>query len=180
MLVTTVGSQDSNSYLTLIEANDYFSAHPNFHSVWQEMPEERQVAWLRQACRVVDQFATFRGTKQYSFQSLEFPRVMGWNRGRRKSWTSWPNPATEIADNMIPTAVKDAQAEAVMFLVNNQTSAGAVDTREIASQKLLNGLVETSYSGARNLEAERVGGGTVETVRHLLRELIEPIRWQRG
>jgi hypothetical protein len=158
---TLVGGIDSNSYLDFIEAEDYFSADVYFLPVWKGMDEEAQISWLRLSARMLDRFGTYLGNRQYQGQALEFPRY-------------------PVLDE-IPQAIKHAQAELLIFLVNNKTSASALDTREVSEMSVLNGLLKLEYSGAKDHEAERVGGGSINTVRLILKDWLSPtVRWARG
>ena len=159
-LRTTIGGSDSNSYLEVEEAAEYFSADVHFFQKWQSMTEEEQTSWLRLSTRTLDRFENYLGTRQYNFQALEFPRI----------------PVRDV----IPQVIKDAQAELCMFLVNNKTTAEALDTREVSNMSVLNGLLKMDYSGKKDLEAERTGGGAISTVKQMLAEWLEPIRWARG
>lgn len=90
-----------DSYCTLAEANEYMSGKL-YTEKWDEANETTREKALKQACRKIDRMA-FTGRKETENQPLQFPRVPGG----------------------IPEAVKAAQCEEALSLLENGNSARA-------------------------------------------------------
>ena len=96
-LIADVGSPNANSYVTVAEANEYFSNR--LHSeVWEEF--DGKAPALITASNILDWYLKWKGSKSTSTQSMEWPRVNAFNKY-----------GVEIADNIIPEAVKQAVFE---------------------------------------------------------------------
>lgn len=72
-LDATIGGSSSTSYVTLTEANDYFSDRLNV-TEWDAADNETREKALITATRRIDE-ETFRGLKASTTQALKWPRV---------------------------------------------------------------------------------------------------------
>lgn len=188
-LDVTIGGASADSYNTLTEANDYFQHDPHFSTTWSGLTDAVKENWMRMSTRAIDRFSTYRGVRQTTTQALQFPRVLDRHTYVNFQFRSMPGlyyhrHASDFEDvlqaNEIPRDVKRAQLEMLIFLYNNKTSSSAIDGREFDALKVLNGLVEIQYSGLEDSKAEAAGGGSVNTVKALLQEVITPLRWRRA
>lgn len=66
------GLVDSNSYVSLEYADDYFSTRSV--TSWENLSEEQKTAFLIKGTDYVDSVFKWKGTKQTKEQSLNFPR----------------------------------------------------------------------------------------------------------
>lgn len=67
-----LGSASANSYVTLTEANNYFS-DTYLSTTWDNLTATQKEIVLKQACRDIDMF-NFIGEQYYENQKLQFPR----------------------------------------------------------------------------------------------------------
>jgi hypothetical protein len=103
LVETGTGIVGANSYVTTDEADDYLSVKPNF-SVWEELEEpENYLMW---AARLLDQRATFRGSKSVATSGLRWPRVGVCDRD-----------GLAVPYDTIPGAIKEAVIEIAFNLV---------------------------------------------------------------
>lgn len=70
---TKIGTIDTNSYVTLKEANDYIRSKYGHTNTWDTLKANGKRRVLIEAAREIDNF-NFIGEKYYSSQALEFPR----------------------------------------------------------------------------------------------------------
>lgn len=96
-LDATIGSPDSNSYVTVTEADAYFE--DRVHSeAWDDFDDTASV--LITSSQMLDWYVKWKGYKATSTQSMAWPRV---NVTRRDG--------TEVDDSVIPREVKIAVFE---------------------------------------------------------------------
>jgi hypothetical protein len=186
---SSIGGAASDTYNTVVEADGYFGADPNFATVWAALDTTTKESWLKFSTRALDRLEQFRGIRQSSSQSLEFPRILRsreYNRHRIYNlpgmyYDRYPFDEEEvIVANEIPRNVKRAQLELLTFLYNNKSDSSALDGKEIESLKVLNGLVDIKYSGIKDSRLESAGGGSITSVVSLLYQVIAPLQWYRG
>lgn len=184
MLDTTIGGDKANSYTTVDEATEYYTADAKFSELWGALSEAERESWLRLAARSIDTFDTFRGLPQYEWQALAFPRVLyppTYPATRGVGYPRVPNYRDRnLVPDTIPAVVKKAQLEMAAYLMVHKTGPGPIENREIADLKLLNGLVSLTYADPKkDRDAEAASGGVLERVRRLLVDLTSPVRWNR-
>jgi hypothetical protein len=105
MLDNTLGGVNSNSYVTLIEAEDYFEDRMH-SSAWTNVTD--QEPFLISASRMLDWYVKWKGSKTTSEQSMLWPRI-----GVVRS------DGTVIDSNIIPSEVKIAVFELAFSNINN-------------------------------------------------------------
>lgn len=107
---TTVGGEDSNSYVTLLESNEYASERG--YSLWDDLTNEEKTANLINAAEWIENKYSnlFFGKRTTDTQYLSFPRnIRLYNQQR-------------IANDTIPKKVKYAQIEVAIGLINNDNT----------------------------------------------------------
>lgn len=130
ILKITPGAPDSNSFVTVTEADDYIETHfsETDAAKWSELEEDRKAELLVMGCNLFGYFP-WRGHKTYIDQVLMFPRHL---------WTG------------IPDVIKNAQVELTMNvilradLVKPGITTGLEATSKI-SQVSLAGIIAVSF-----------------------------------
>jgi len=108
---TTVGDPAANSYATVDEADDYLTqARLHVSTSWTELTNDQKEAALMWATREVDLYE-FIGTILATDQALQWPRFNAYTHDGRL-----------VAEDAIPQAVKNAQAELAYFLAQADPS----------------------------------------------------------
>lgn len=114
----TVGGENSNSYVTLDEANTYFEARLNVKD-WTDADDDTKNRSLVQATRRID-YEDFLGDRETNTQALKFPRV---NIGRLDGID---------LDGIIPLQIKEAQYELAIYMLSVDTSQPSVNANTIS------------------------------------------------
>lgn len=121
---TGSGLADATSYVSIAEADDYFTIDPNFSDEWSGLTEETQQYLLAWATRILDQKGNFKGYPSTETQALRWPRVGVCDRDGR-----------EIAGDVIPKQLKEATFEIAKWLRNNDPTEGQ-DTDYLKSMRV--------------------------------------------
>jgi hypothetical protein len=135
---------DVDSYVTLTEASAYLSARCGI-SAWDAADEPAREKALKQAARQIDR-QPLLGRKADSTQALAFPRC----------YVAPPVPGSYRSDVItrwwcetdVPQAVKDAQCEEALVLLERAGSARLKLQREGVKGTSIGGLSETYGPGA--------------------------------
>jgi hypothetical protein len=142
-LVATVGAATANSYATLVNADSYFEAHPDY-TTWDALATPAKERYLILATTLID-MEPIDGAKYDTTttsgvpdQALRFPRVVDYI------------DATKV----IPRAVTVAMYEQAIEMARTGTSS----TRQTLQSE---GVVEIQIGQAREKYAE--GGGVSNT-----------------
>lgn len=188
-LDTTIGTNASESYNSVSDADTYFGADPFFSTTWTSLGTSTKENWLRLSTRAIDRFKPYRGIKQTNEQALQFPRVLSSQQFVGFQYYNLPgmyynrHPLDEeevLIANQIPADVKRAQLEMLILLYNSKSDSAALDGKEIQGIKALNGLIEVQYSGLKDSLLESAGGGSISAITSLLSQVVAPLRWKRG
>ena len=152
-IVTEVRGENSNSYNTVAELTTYFEANAIFDVIWTAFSVDEKNEFAVLSTRGIDRMP-FRWYKYDEDQALEFPR------------------SGEDAD-IIPQKVKEAQAEMLIFIYNDQdaTTSQSESTQTVESVSVYQG-VAVKFGGGSSLkrnDKQMVTGGTLEAVQGLLR-----------
>jgi len=108
---TTVGDPAANSYATVDEADEYLTqGRLHVTASWTEMTGQQKEAALIWAAREVDLYE-FVGSILTTDQALQWPRLNAYTHDGRL-----------VAQDAIPQAVKNAQAELAYFLAQADPS----------------------------------------------------------
>ncbi len=144
-LDATVGSPNANSYITVSEANQYFTNRA-FSDGWDEV--EDQPALLITASKQLDWYATWKGNKATSEQSMDWPRKNVVDKS-----------GTLIPSDIIPTAVKEAVAELALSSFDGDRTAD-------------DDLAGLAMVQASTLKVQTDGGGSTSTAKKTIPDKI--------
>ena len=106
MIDASVGGANSNSYLTLAEAETYQLSRLD-NSAWTGATTDQKNRALVTASRLLDEHVKWTGSSNTSTQALQFPRIDVFDRH-----------GVEFSAEIIPKFLKDATAELAMHLLD--------------------------------------------------------------
>lgn len=139
-LTIIVGGADSDSYITLAEAEVLLKAsYPEQYEDWTDLEDEMKEAYLRGACEVIS-YLPLRGKKVYCDQVLSFPRML-------------LRDADDAVYDSIPVGVKTAQAEIAFNVIyradlsGSEIAEGEVAGSRVTQVSLGGGLLMVSFAG---------------------------------
>lgn len=154
MIDSTVSGSNSNSYVTVIEADSYFEGNPFFGENWISKSDAEKEYWLQSSTRSLDRMYTYIGERAVDDQTLEFPR--------RVSHTE-----TNIS---LDRRIKDAQLEMVILMNKELGETGSYTDQDQEEIEVLNGLAKIKYAKKKDSSTiQRAFGGSTSTVRSLLK-----------
>jgi hypothetical protein len=156
-LDTTVSGEVANSYVSVDEADAYFTSHFSQakSSAWAGITEEQKVTALRVACSVIETLPFH--------DSAAGPHV--WNQA-----LSFPRDADYVVaeqDYIVPQVVKDAQCEQAVYLLTADEAAMTAQMQGTWEESVQVDTVKIGnvYSG---------GGVTASMVAPLAFQLLRP------
>lgn len=103
-LDATVGSISANSYVTVLEATEYFANRAHVADSWTVLAVEDQESFLITNTLLLDWYVKFKGYKTSESQALKWPR----------SGVVRPSGAS-VASDIIPSEIKQAVYELTFF-----------------------------------------------------------------
>jgi hypothetical protein len=161
-LNATPGSANANSYVTMDEADDYFSARP-FATSWTGQTDDLvKEGALIMATRLIDSRACFNGTSSSSTQALRWPMTGMLSRN------GFP-----IDSAVIPQPLKDATLEMALALLDSDVSlpnpAFVAGLRSISA-----GPVSLSFRDDYTLEEQAIGMNRFKTLPENVRLMLVP------
>lgn len=121
-VIVTPGGDDSNSYATLAEANQYHTERLH-NAAWTSANDTVKEAALLWATRTLDANFYWNGVRSTEEQALDWPRTGVTNRD-----------GYYIDDEIVPVQVKNAQSELAFLLI--------VEDRTISSDPNADGVSE--------------------------------------
>lgn len=130
-LISTIGAVDSNSYLSVAEADAYFENSLN--AVAWTVDDEKKGQALVSATRLIDAKYKFKGVKTDQLQALAFPRYGVYNLD---GWS--------YDDNEIPRRLKNAIAELALSLLTT-TDPTFADPATAGIKKVSAGAVSVEF-----------------------------------
>lgn len=135
----TVGGANSNSYISLEDANTYFS-YNLYGENWDNADDETRKKALVSATRRID-YEKFYGYRSSENQSLQFPRAgIGYLDGI-------------YVDNIIPQQISEATCELALYMLSTNMSKPSVNTSNIQSVKA--GSLAVEYAIDKNDNVSR-------------------------
>lgn len=146
-VIATVGAANSNSYVTVAEADAYFDDSFG-KGLWPSTPSTDREALVITASRMLDQFILWYGNKADDLQSME-----------------WPRTGTRYDDDVIPSKVKYATYELAYYILENNGVSFA--NQSIESVKV--GPVAVEFS------PNSVDAGIPSFIENLITDLGSPI-----
>lgn len=129
-LRTNVGAPDSNSFITLSEAEDYFEALGVDTTSWDDLEDSEQELRLVLAAEAIGTSLPLRGFKAYANQALSFPRAVlqrNYTSGTYRNFnygslvlqnSNVAVPLGNTSFTEIPEDVKQAQAYIAYYVIH--------------------------------------------------------------
>lgn len=133
------GFVDSNSYVELSEADDYWELRND--ASWAALSDDAKTAALVQAAQYLDYVYRWIGDRYSSTQAMSWPRVVFFDADFRAMYA-----------NVIPQRIKDAQCELAREAAINGTLLAAQDRGGRVQNETLGPLSVTYFADA---EAKR-------------------------
>ena len=137
-LDATVGGTDSNSYVTVAEADTYFCGHPFYSVNWNDLTEAQKESYLMMATRVLTTLC-WTGAATSAEQSLAWPRT------GMKGAGGWP-----LSDSAIPKEIKYMTYEMANKLRADGTVASS-STSDQGLKRVKAGSVEIEYFNPQDI-----------------------------
>jgi hypothetical protein len=135
---TGTGSETANSYTTVEYADDYLSIKAN-SATWLALSDTVVQNYLMWATRLLDQRATYAGTKVYPDAALEWPRNYVYDRND-----------LAVCNDCVPHEIQDAVVEIAYNLFANDIdpsdSGGSAGTAGGAIKRIKADVVEIEYT----------------------------------
>jgi hypothetical protein len=104
VLETGAGLANANSYVSVTEADDYFSGHPFYADVWDALGVPDKSNLLISSSILLDSLITWKGYLANSSQALGWPRTFVLD-----------NELRTISSTAVPQRVKDAVCELAVY-----------------------------------------------------------------
>lgn len=143
MLDATVGGVNANSYVTVLEADDYFKTR--LHSeVWGDSLDKE--AALITATNVLDWYYNYKGTKATRDQALQWPRQGVYDQG------------VLVPFDSIPKEVKQATFELVLAMAESDITVDSelAGLRKLQAGPLLIQTADNRYPAQATMIPQRV------------------------
>jgi len=154
MIDSTVSGSNSNSYVTVTEADSYFEGNPFFGENWISKSDAEKEYWLQSSTRSLDRMYTYVGERAEDDQALEFPRRLS---------------STETGITL-DRRIKDAQLELVVLMNKELGETGSYTDQDQEEIEVLNGLAKIKYAKKKDSRViQRAFGGSTSTVRSLVK-----------
>ena len=154
MIDSTVSGSNSNSYVTVTEADSYFEGNPFFGENWISKSDAEKEYWLQSSTRSLDRMYTYIGERAEDDQALEFPRRLS---------------STETGI-ILDRRIKDAQLELVVLMNKELGETGSYTDQDQEEIEVLNGLAKIKYAKKKDSRViQRAFGGSTSTVRSLVK-----------
>jgi len=155
----TLGGANSNSYVTLAEADTFFEARL-YIDVWDDSTDDSKNRALVMATRRIEQ-ETYYGDRETSTQALKFPRInIGYLDGI-------------LLDGGIPELLKEAQCELALYMLSTDMSKPSVDTSAIQEARV--GSIAVKYAVDKNDNTSQSFDTLPPFVESLLSELSQTV-----
>lgn len=150
-LDVTVSGENSNSYGSLSQADNYFEYNATF-TAWGAFTDDQKTQWLVLATRGIDRLFNYVSTKADDDQALEFPRY-----GQ--------------SSTVIEPKVFEAQMEMLIYLYYHKSETTGLfgtprQTRKVNVYQTVS--IEFENQGIKESQALSAFGGSIETISNLL------------
>ena len=176
-LVTTVGGETSNSYVTVAEADRYFQGHYSLAkaSAWAALTQPRKESALKRACQQIETLKML--DSEYTTGSLPIELVLssGYDVSIHKLEL---NQRLQLPRNVdldsagvsyIPQEVKDAQCEQAVHLLTFDDAALLTVQQGIIAESVQAGPVQSYTKYAEGAVPTYISPMAVELLRPFLR-----------
>ena len=135
-LDTSVGTLTANSYVTVMEADEYHSTrlHNEQWTAAEESDKERALLW---ATRMLDNGVKFAGRRYglYEEQSLQWPR-----------YRAFDSNGYYIENDIVPKQVKDAQCELAWLLLQSDRTSPSTGAATSSLSSLSVGPISLGFN----------------------------------
>lgn len=137
-IVTAIGGRNSNSFVTVSEADSIIATLPDDATAWNALTDEQKEARLVAAASILGMLR-WRGRRVYAGQKLCFPRTtQGYRSDIKRKW--------------IPDEVRDSQVEIAYNVVHRAlvSRSDVTDGEESASRVTyvsLGGMLSVTFAG---------------------------------
>jgi hypothetical protein len=184
-LITTIGAEDADSYVTLAEADSYIETREGFNfDEWDNLEDEAKEWRLTLAALILNNLK-YRGVKASKEQNLSFPRITPtsplwrddetWSSRSFDTWTDLESYATleGLVPPTIPSEVKKAQIEVAFQVVHSHYASlapmeqGDVSANFVGIGKLQVRFDAKGSSGAHDY-IDRMAVSAISIVKFLL------------
>jgi len=155
-LDATVGGEDSNSYVTVSEADTYFENRTHA-SAWEQL--ENKESYLITASKQLDWYISWKGTKQYDEQAMDWPRS-----------DALSSSGVEYPEDEIPNCVKEATFEMAL---------SSLDIDRTADQDL-DGLAEVRAASLMIKTDSSLRSKKFETIPDKIRRILADVTANSG
>ena len=141
-LIVRVGGAESNSFVTVAEADEIIPLLPDDSAAWEDLEEPQKEDRLRLACKLMSTL-NLRGRRVYCSQALAFPRT----------------PQNNY--RIIPQEVKETQVFLSYSVVHRGlagrgTNVSDIDPGARVSQINLGGLLSVSFAGSASSKGNQL------------------------
>jgi hypothetical protein len=126
------GLSTAESYISVADANTYIAAYRGANATWDAATEASKEVAARQATKYLDGTNTWKGQKEFSTQSLDWPRIYAYDE-------------TGAAYDGIPTALEQATAEVMFLIITGETITETV-TRSGQTIREKVDVIEVEYA----------------------------------
>ena len=140
----SVGGASSNSYISMVAADDYQKGNLN-RETWGSATAARKEMALLMATRLLDEHYVWTGTLATSTQALGWPRTGVEDKEERA-----------VSSTTIPTKIQEATAELAFWLLTSDRVLTSTESDVVDSVKV--GPIEVEFS------QREITGGTTNTV----------------
>jgi hypothetical protein len=134
----TVGGPDSTSFVTVEEADAYFTAHP-FGENWFELDESQKESYLMMATRTLS-------AQCWTGQASSPDQALAWPRTGMLGTNGYPIPS-----DIIPREIKYMTYE-LAFRTYSEGSTGSSSTGDQGLKRVKAGSVEVEYFSPGSME----------------------------
>lgn len=121
---TGAGLDNATSYVSVAEADDYFTPD-TFFATWDPLTQTQKEHALAWASRLLDQKCEYAGTIASEEQALRWPR-----KGARNK------DGIVVSSGIVPKPIKDAACELAKFLLNGADLTTGTDVDNLLRVKV--------------------------------------------
>lgn len=149
----TVNGEDSNSYVTLLEADTYFETRLNVDA-WEAATDDTKNRSLIQATRYLDTYFEWQGSRATDTQALD------WGRSNAYSCET----GDLIASDTIPISIKESTYEQAFYMLTNTDFGSVANAGDIKKAKI--DVIEVEYfeGGTVSASTAAVPTGVIQLV----------------
>lgn len=134
------GLANADSYTSVADADTYIAAYKSDVTAWDAATDAAKEVAARQATQHLDFSYRWKGERETSTQSLDWPRVYAYDeRG--------------LAYDGVPDALKQAESELMYSIINGVSISTTITRKDQVKRKKID-VIETEY----------VDGATYQTV----------------